>query len=203
MKNKVLTIPVVWWLAGASFGVCVGMLNYEDRSTHRVRLEDSSWLAFLGWAVGAVIGCLVNVVQSRAPRLRSVVTANSVGTLGAGIGGIVGWLAGDISWRPGAEHDRLVQTGMTISGLCGFVVGALSGAVSGRRRRRVVDEDDLPRFLRATSRSEGAEKKSNDENRICLPDQGTTQSSPEDRRKGASDSYTKWKADGIDRWRSG
>jgi hypothetical protein len=202
MMNPILAIPVSWCLAGASVGICVGMLYYARGNEFRVPLEDSIPLAFFGCLAGGVIGSLASVVHWRMPQLRSVVAAISVGALGGGIGGILGWLAGDVTWRPGRDHDRLAHPGMAVGALCGCVAGAWSGAVNARRPRAGIDEEALPYFLRSTSPTEEAEKRTNDENHICRPDQAATQRFSEGQRSRTSGSYTQRKNSGDDCWNS-
>jgi hypothetical protein len=135
LKRATQLGPILFALAGAGFGLCVGMLTHNE-PPYQVRLEVSVPLVFVSGLVGALVGCVVTVASNRRPDLIRRAGLASVALLGAALTAPLGWITGTMVASERLPHadvkedvQHLPPLGMALGAGVGCVVGlALGGA---------------------------------------------------------------------------
>jgi len=119
-KRHTIFGPVVFGLAGAANGISYAMLNYYDAFSDRVEMKDSERPMLVGAFLGAILGFGMMFLYQKVARSRMWIEIGGVTILFAGIGGPIGFLAG--------ERNIIQTTGCLYEGI---VIGAILGLIVG------------------------------------------------------------------------
>jgi hypothetical protein len=140
--------PSVFAVIGALIGISVGMMwlwvETEKAWEGRIYIDRGVLNAFVGGAVGAIVGTGAKVIFDRFPRTRAVGVVFTLMLLAASIGAPTGWLYGEVFRHRKAdgavvEAVRSTQSGMMWGSAFGCAVGFALGLFEVSRGHRLAE----------------------------------------------------------------